>query len=150
MNRFVTLVLFMLLVIGGGSLIGVTNLPGSWYEALIKPSFNPPNWVFGPVWTLLYLMISVAGWRTFRHRRSSFAMKAWWAQLVLNFAWSPVFFTLQSLAGAFTVIIALLAAIVAFMIASWNEDRVSFGLFAPYLAWTSFATLLNGSLLWLN
>ena len=150
MNRFPTLVLFVLLVVGGGSLIGVMNLPGSWYEALIKPSFNPPNWVFGPVWTLLYLMISVAGWRTFEHRRSSFAMKAWWAQLVLNVAWSPVFFTLHSLAGAFAVIIALLVAILAFMTASWSEDRVAFGLFVPYLAWTSFATLLNGALLWLN
>lgn len=150
MNRFVTLILFMLLVVGGGSLIGMTNLPGGWYEALVKPSFYPPNWVFGPVWTLLYVMIAVAGWRTFDQRRTGFAMKAWFAQLLLNFAWSPVFFTLHSLSGAFAIILALLAAIVAFMIASWSQDRVAFGLFVPYLAWTMFATLLNGSLLWLN
>lgn len=150
MSRLVTLALFVLLVVGGGSLIGIMNLPAGWYESLVKPPFNPPNWVFGPVWTLLYVMIAIAGWRTFEQRRAGFAMKAWLAQLVLNFAWSPVFFTLHSLSGAFAIILMLLAAIVAFMLASWNEDRLALVLFVPYLAWTSFATLLNGSLLWLN
>ena len=82
MNRYLILFLFLLLVVGGGSVVGMTNMPGEWYEGLVKPSFNPPTWVFGPVWTVLYIMIAVAGWRTFEHRRASTAMKVWWLQLL--------------------------------------------------------------------
>lgn len=63
MSRSVSLVLFLVVVLGGGLLIGVATLPGAWYAALAKPAFNPPNWLFGPVWSLLYVLISVAGWR---------------------------------------------------------------------------------------
>lgn len=150
MNRYVSLLLFLLLVVGGGSVIGTMNIPGPWYEGLDKPFFNPPNWLFGPVWTLLYIMIAIAGWRTFEHRRSGTAMNVWWLQLVLNFAWSPTFFTLQSLAGALVVALAMFASIAAFIALSWREDRVSALLFVPYLAWVGFASLLNASLLWLN
>ena len=68
MSRFLTLALFVLLVVGGGSLIGINNIPGAWYQSLAKPPFNPPNWIFGPVWTILYVFIAVAGWRIWRER----------------------------------------------------------------------------------
>jgi benzodiazapine receptor len=64
MNRYVTLALFLILVLGGGTLMGASNIPGPWYEALQKPWFNPPNWLFGPAWTVLYILIAIAGWRT--------------------------------------------------------------------------------------
>lgn len=150
MNRYVVLFLFLLLVVGGGSVVGTMNIPGPWYEGLVKPPFNPPNWLFGPVWTILYIMIAIAGWRTFERRRSSTAMKVWWLQLVLNFAWSPTFFSLQSLAGALVIALAMVAAVAAFVVLSWREDRPSALLFLPYLAWVAFASLLNASLLWLN
>ncbi|TYR31938.1 tryptophan-rich sensory protein [Mesorhizobium microcysteis] len=150
MTRFIPLVLFILLVVGGGSLIGATNTPGEWYAALEKPPFNPPNWIFAPVWTTLYVMIAVAGWRIWRQARTGGAMTAWWLQMGLNFLWSPVFFTLQSVGLALAVIVALLAAIVAFIVLAWDRDRPAALLFLPYAAWVGFATLLNASIFWLN
>src|SRR5690606_19499669 len=98
---------FLILVVGGGAVIGIYTSPGEWYAALEKPDFNPPNWVFGPVWTALYVMIAVAGWRIWLAAPRSAAMRLWQAQLLLNFAWSPVFFTLQMTGAAFAVILLL-------------------------------------------
>jgi tryptophan-rich sensory protein len=145
-----TLVVFILVVFGGGSAIGVSTLPGDWYAGLIKPSFNPPNWIFGPVWSLLYIAIAVAGWRSWQRDRAGPAMKLWFAQMLANFAWSPVFFAAQRIDLAFGVIGLLLVAIMAFIILSWRRDRLSALLFAPYAAWVGFASILNGSILILN
>ncbi|MER9409653.1 tryptophan-rich sensory protein [Mesorhizobium sp. M0589] len=142
--------LFLLLVLGGGLLIGYATLPGEWYASLAKPPFNPPNWVFAPAWTLLYVLIAVAGWRTWERERAAAAMKIWALQLVLNFAWSPTFFGAKQMGPALVVILALLASIPLFIATVWNRDRVSGWLFAPYAAWVAFATLLNASLLLLN
>ena len=86
------LLVFVVGVVGIGWLIGATNLPGEWYAALAKPGFVPPNWAFPVAWTILYIMIAVAGWRTFRREPSGRAMQVWAAQLALNFVWSPVMF----------------------------------------------------------
>lgn len=145
-----SLLLFLLLVLGGGLLIGYATLPGEWYASLAKPPFNPPNWVFAPAWTLLYVLIAVAGWRTWERERAGAAMKIWALQLVLNFAWSPTFFGAKLVAPALVVILALLASIALFIATVWNRDRVSGWLFAPYALWVAFATLLNASLLLLN
>ncbi|MER8648609.1 TspO/MBR family protein [Mesorhizobium sp. M0586] len=150
MQRYVSLLLFLLLVLGGGLLIGYATLPGEWYASLAKPPFNPPNWVFAPAWTLLYVLIAVAGWRTWERERAAAAMKIWALQLVLNFAWSPTFFGAKQMGPALVVILALLASIPLFIATVWNRDRVSGWLFAPYAAWVAFATLLNASLLLLN
>lgn len=150
MSRFVTLLLFLVLTAGGGALIGATNTPGAWYAALEKPFFNPPDWVFGPVWTVLYVMIGVAGWRIWSEMRTGGAMTAWWLQLGLNFLWSPVFFTLNSPGAALLVILALLGAILAFVALAWNRDRIAALLFLPYLAWVAFATVLNAAIVALN
>ncbi|MEO3998283.1 TspO/MBR family protein [Mesorhizobium sp. CAU 1732] len=150
MTRYLTLALFLALVVGGGSLVGANNIPGEWYQALNKPSFNPPNWLFGPVWTLLYVMIAIAGWRIWSETRTGGAMTAWWVQLGLNFLWSPVFFTLQSVGGALAIIIAMLVAIVTFVVLAWDRDRVAASLFVPYALWVGFATVLNASIWFLN
>jgi tryptophan-rich sensory protein len=150
LQRYASLLLFLLLVLGGGLLIGYATLPGAWYASLIKPPFNPPNWVFAPAWTLLYVLIAVAGWRTWLREPAGAAMKIWGAQLVLNFAWSPTFFGAKLMGPALVVILALLASIVLFIATVWNRDRISGWLFAPYAAWVAFATLLNASLLLLN
>ena len=150
MKRFGPLTLFLLLVVGGGVAIGFLNAPGEWYAGLAKPPFNPPNWVFAPVWTVLYVLIAVAGWRTFERDRSSRPMKLWWAQLVLNFLWSPVFFAAHRIGLALLVILLLLAAILAFPVMSWRQSRVAVWLFAPYAAWVAFAAVLNGSIWLLN
>jgi translocator protein len=150
MARYLPLVLFLVAVVGGGSLIGAGTAPGAWYAALDKPFFDPPDWLFGPVWTVLYILIAIAGWRIWTRQRTGGAMTAWWVQLGLNFLWSPVFFTLQMPGLAVLVVLALLASIVVFMRLAWERDRVSAWLFAPYLAWVAFATLLNVSIWWLN
>ena len=150
MNRYVALLGFIVVVLGGGLLIGYLPLPGEWYAGLAKPFFNPPNWIFGPVWAVLYVLIAVAGWRISLRDPHGVAMRLWVAQLVLNFLWSPTFFGLQQMGLALLVIMALLAAVLGFMATAANSDRVAAWLFAPYAVWVAFATLLNASLWWLN
>ena len=149
-RSYLTLALFIVLVLGGGTLIGLMTLPGEWYAGLAKPPFNPPNWIFAPVWTLLYIMVAVAGWRTWQRGPRSAAMALWFIQLALNFIWSPVFFGAHRIGAALAVIVALLATIIAFIVMAWPRDRIAALLFTPYAAWVAFATLLNGALWYLN
>ena len=150
MSNWLIRIAFLALMVGGGILIGTLTAPGEWYAQLSKPAFNPPNWIFGPVWTVLYVLIAVAGWRQFETDRSSTAMKLWWAQMGLNFLWSPTFFVLQLSWFALLVIVALLAVIVMFITQVRNSDRVSALSFLLYFAWVAFATALNLSIAILN
>lgn len=149
-NRPLTLILFLALVLGGGLALGAITVTGGWYETLVKPPFNPPNWAFGPAWTILYVLIAIAGWRTWERARAGTAMKLWWVQLILNFLWTPVYFGAHQIGLALIVILALLATILAFIRASWTPDRVASWLFLPYAAWVAFAAYLNGSIWVLN
>lgn len=149
-NGLRVLVPFLVLVLGGGFGIGALTVPGDWYSGLAKPAFNPPNWLFGPVWTCLYVLIAIAGSRTFRRDRRGVAMKAWWLQLALNFAWPVAFFAAHAIAAALAVVLALLGTIIVFMVASRRLDPLAAWLFAPYAAWVGFAMALNGSILALN
>jgi benzodiazapine receptor len=150
MNRWLSLLGILVLVIGGGLAIGYLTAPGAWYASLAKPSFNPPGWIFGPVWTVLYVLIAVAGWRTFDRDRRGWPMRLWWAQLALNFLWSPVFFAAHRIGLALGVILLLFAAILAFIAAAWRQDRIAALLFVPYGAWVAFASVLNGAIWRLN
>lgn len=141
---------FLVLVLGGGLLIGMVTAPGAWYAALDKPSFNPPGWVFGPAWTLLYILIAIAGWRLWRQGIRGLPMALWWAQLALNFLWSPLFFSAHRVDLAFLVVVLLLITIIAFILVTWRQDRPAALLFLPYAAWVAFATLLNGAIWRLN
>ncbi|MGI9368052.1 MAG: TspO/MBR family protein [Ruegeria sp.] len=150
MNRTRTRAAFLLLVIGGGIVIGTMTAPGDWYAGLNKPPFNPPNWIFGPVWTVLYILIAMTGWRAWESDRASTLMKLWWLQLGLNFLWSPVFFVLQQPWIALVIILALLSVVVIFVIRNWATDRVSAIAFVPYAVWVAFASALNLSIAVLN
>jgi len=150
MSRVASLILFLVLVVGGGLVIGFLTTPDEWYAALAKPSFNPPPWLFGPVWTVLYVLIAVAGWRIFTREGAGAPMKLWWAQLALNFLWSPVFFGAHRIGLALVVILLLLAAILAFIAAAWRADRLAASLFVPYAAWVAFASVLNGAIWMMN
>lgn len=126
---------------------------GTWYPTLEKPSFNPPNWIFAPVWTALYLMIAIAGWRAWRRAegpRLRLALTAYAVQLALNLSWSFVFFGAQRIGAALAVIAVLLAAILANAWLFWRIERAAGALLVPYAAWVSFATLLNAALWRLN
>lgn len=141
---------FFLVVIGVGALIGIQSVPGAWYEALNKPPFNPPNWIFGPVWFTLYVLIAVAGWRSVMGSPTSTSSKLWYGQMALNWAWSPVWFIGHMIWPAFAIIVAMWLAILGFILVNWNRDRLAALLFVPYLAWVSFASLLNLSIGILN
>ena len=148
-SEFGSLCLFLALVLGGGLTIGILTAPGAWYAALSKPPFNPPNWIFAPVWTTLYIMIAIAGWRVWRPK-SNRPIQLWWAQLVLNFIWSPIFFTAHRIDIALGVIVLLLITIISFIMTTWRRDKIASLLFVPYAAWVAFASVLNGVLLYLN
>lgn len=150
MKQRIVMLFFVVLVLGGGLAIGYLTRPGEWYAQLAKPAFTPPGWLFGPVWTVLYIMIGIAGWRAWRTDRRGWPLKLWWLQLGLNFLWSPVFFTAHQVGLALIIILLMLVAILGFIASSWRQDRVAAFLFAPYVVWVAFAVVLNGSILALN
>lgn len=150
MPKWAWRLMFLLVVVGGGILIGFATSPGPWYDGLQKPPFNPPPWLFGPVWTLIYIFVAVTGWRVWEAARARNLMTLWLAQLLLNFSWSPVFFGLHMIAAALAIILALIATILVFIVLAWQRDRIAAWLFVPYLAWVSFATVLNAALFQLN
>ena len=144
------LVVFVVGVVGLGWLIGATNLPGEWYAGLVKPGFVPPNWAFPVAWTILYVMIAIAGWRTFRREPSGKAMLVWAVQLGLNFAWSPVMFTMHQIGAALVILIGLFVAIVTYIGLEISRDRLAAALFVPYAAWVAFAGVLNAAIWRMN
>jgi tryptophan-rich sensory protein len=133
--------------------IGSQFMPGEWYEGLNKPSFNPPSAVFGPVWTALYLLMAIAAWLVWRRRKAANvapALAAYSVQLILNAAWSWLFFGRHQIGLALADIGLLWAAIVATTILYWRLNWKAGALLLPYLAWVSFAAVLNASFWRLN
>lgn len=131
----------------------VTNPGSDWYRALVKPSFQPPAWVFGPAWTLLYALMGLAAWRVWRRRTAPGARTAlvlFGAQLAVNAAWSPVFFGAHAVGAALAVIAVLVVLVAATIVAFRRVDRTAAALLLPYLAWVLFATVLNAAILRLN
>ena len=126
---------------------------GTWYKTLAKPAFNPPNWIFAPVWTALFFMMAVAAWRVWRRgglREARLALALFGLQLALNLGWSLLFFGMRSIGAALVEIVVLLLAILATTAAFWQRDRVAGMLLVPYAAWVTFATVLNAALWRLN
>lgn len=147
-----SLALWVGVTVGVGLLIGALTRPDTWYAALAKPSFNPPNWLFGPVWTILYVLIGTAGALVWARAREigMLPLALWGAQMAANYAWSPTFFGLHRIDLALAIISFLLMAIVAFIAATWRRGRLAALLFVPYAAWVGFATVLNAAFLSLN
>lgn len=145
-RALVVTVVFIAIVVTVGALIGINTGPDAWYAALNKPPFNPPNWIFAPVWFTLYVLIGIAGSRAYLRNAGGTAMFLWIAQMVLNWAWSPTWFTLHLLWPAFAIIISILALIILFIAVTWKSDRISALSFVPYAAWVAFASTLNLSI----
>ena len=120
------------------------------YRALDLPPYAPPSWLFGPVWSVLYLLIGIAGWLLWRAGGWDRVMWLWTVQLVLNLAWTPLFFALDLYAVALVEILLLAASIVVLIAWSWRRSRVAAWLLVPYLAWVCFATALNAGIVVLN
>ena len=121
------------------------NVPG-WYANLAKPSWTPPSWVFGPVWSVLYLLMAISAWQVWRRtglRTAMVPLALFGIQLVLNVAWSGLFFGLRRPGAALIEIVLLWVAILATMIAFRQRSALAGWLMLPYLAWVSFAVALN-------
>jgi len=139
-----------LVVVFAVAAIGAMVTPGEWYATLAKPSWNPPSWLFGPVWTVLYVMIAVSGWLVWQQDGKSLAMSFYAVQLVLNAAWSWLFFSRHTIGFALADIVLLLLAIVATILLFWPLSRLAAGLLVPYALWVGFATVLNATIWRLN
>lgn len=156
MSNTIKLIASVAVPLAVGGLSGLATAKGveTWYPTLAKPSFNPPAWVFGPAWTLLYILIGVALFLVWRQGLDTpgvrVALIAFAVQLVLNALWSIIFFGMQSPGWAFVEIILLWLAIVVALWTFWRVVPAAGWLLAPYLAWVSFATVLNGSIWILN
>lgn len=135
-----------------GGLITSSSIPG-WYDTLAKPSWTPPNWVFGPAWTLLYVLMALAAWLVWRQRERApvrAALIAWWVQLGLNFLWTVLFFGLRQPLPALVEIVVLLAAIAVTIVLFHRVRKIAAALLLPYVAWVGFALSLNAGIVALN
>ncbi len=139
-------------VSGLGGAITTTSV-GTWYQTLERTFLSPPDWVFAPVWSTLYLFMAIAGWRVWRLEASQVrrqALTLYGIQLALNLLWSFIFFGLQEIGWALVEIVILLLAILATMVQFWRLDRFAGLLFLPYALWVTYATVLTATLWWLN
>ncbi len=144
----------------GCELVGLVGTPftisaiPTWYSSLNKPFFAPPNWIFGPVWTVLYFLMGVAFYliwkQDWKKKKVKKAGMYFLAQLALNSIWSPIFFGLRSPLLGLIVIVAMWALIVMTMKKFYPLSRLAFYLLVPYLLWVSFATILNAAIALLN
>ena len=148
---FAFIALCFLLSAAGGAV--TTTSVGTWFQVLQKPSFNPPDWIFAPVWTILYLLMAISGWLVWRapqQKQRRLGLLVFAVQLVLNFTWSLLFFGLQRVDLALVNIIALLLVIIANAGLFRRVVPLAGILFAPYILWVAFASVLNASIWMLN
>jgi len=151
--RSVAVLVIFLEVAFAAAAIGAAFPPGDWYAGLVKPSWNPPSWLFAPVWTALYVMMAVAAWLVWRQGSAPAvrgALAAWAVQLALNAAWSWLFFGLHRPGFAFAELVVLWLAILVTVVLARRVAPLAGALLLPYLAWVSFAGVLNVTLWRLN
>jgi tryptophan-rich sensory protein len=146
-ESWVSLVPFLAVCVGAGGLAAILTRGEvqSWYPPLRKPEWNPPNWVFGPVWTVLYVMMAISAWLVWRAAGTGAtgALVLFAGQLVLNTAWSLIFFRLHAIGLAFGEILLLWMMIVATAVAFLPISFLAAWLLLPYIAWVGFASYLN-------
>ena len=152
MKQWIVLAGFIALCLGVGALAGLVTAPAvaEWYPTLVKPWWRPPNWLFGPAWTVLYIMMAVAAWLVWRVGDAKPALMLWAGQLALNFAWSFLFFGARSPGLGLIDIIAMWIAIAATIFAFAFKSRLAAFLMVPYLCWVSFALALNAAIFMMN
>ena len=148
LQQILVLLALLALCLGVGAFGSYATLPEipTWYATLNKPSFNPPNWLFGPVWTTLYVLMATAAWLVWRAAGwigARGALALFFLQLALNLLWSFLFFAWHRIGLAAIEVLAMLAAIVATALAFRRHSRAAALLLLPYLAWVTFASILN-------
>jgi tryptophan-rich sensory protein len=150
-REYLGLTAWLAVCVGGGALVGLATAGGdsAWYESLAKPSWTPPDAVFGPVWTALYAAMAVAAWRVWRKggwQAHGGALALFLSQLVVNFAWSFVFFGAQQIGWALADIVVLWILIALAIRRFAAVDPAAAWLLVPYLAWVTFAAVLNAAI----
>ena len=151
-NKYLSLFLIVLITFIASAIGGVVTsiFKAPWYSQIIRPSFSPPSWVFGPVWTTLYILMSVAIWFNWISYRNKKTLNIYFIHIVFNSLWSIIFFGFhQILLSVFNLLI-ILFFIVWLMVIYYKTTKLSFLLMIPYLLWSSFAFLLNVNIFYLN
>lgn len=155
-NPWLVLAGLILLCVAVGAISGIATSSSveTWYSTLNKPSWTPPPWLFGPVWTTLYVLMAIAAWLVWKgsqqHPGARPALTLFFIQLVLNFLWSPLFFGLQSPALGLVDIAALLIVLILTVIAFFRQSLWAGLLMVPYLAWVAYASALNYAIWQMN
>ena len=154
-NKAPSLIGFLFICYAVAFIAGIITRPQitTWYAHLAKPDWDPPTWLFGPVWTILYGMMAVAGWKVWCASTSKLRIAALWVfgiQLSFNFSWSPIFFSLHKIAVGFFVIASLVLLLILFIALTWTFQRIASWMFVPYLLWVSFAAFLNYTIWTMN
>ena len=152
-NKFLTFILFLAITFSA-SLIGglaTVTFKEPWYSLLNKPSFNPPDWIFGPVWTTLYTLMTISIWLYWHTKnREMNTVYIYFIHLLFNTTWSIVFFVFHNISLAFLNLIVLILFIVILTVKFKQISIISYYLMIPYLLWCFYALILNGTLLYLN
>lgn len=155
LNKFLKLMICLAIPLLVGSIAGLATTPNikEWYQYLQKPVFSPPNWIFGPVWTLLYILMGVGLYLIWESEKSdlrSKAIKIFSVQLALNFAWSFIFFEFRLTGVAFFEILLVWIAVLGMIISFYRVNKLAALLQIPYILWVTFASALNGAVWYLN
>ena len=154
-TRWIGLVLFVLVCVGAGGLGAVATTPeiDGWYRTVVKPEWNPPDWVFGPVWTTLFVLMGISAWLVWKPaglKEASTPLSLFAVQLILNVAWSWIFFGMHQIGWAVVEIVILWLAILATTVAFFRRSKPAGWLLVPYLGWVTFASVLNFAIWRLN
>ena len=151
-NKYLSLVLILLITFIASAIGGFTTatFKEPWYSGIVLPSFNPPSWVFAPIWTTLYILMSVAVWRVWIKFSDLKTLSIYFIHLLFNATWSIVFFGFHQIELALINLIIILIFIIVLMKIYLNKDKLSFFIMAPYLLWSSYALLLNTAIVILN
>lgn len=142
LKEYVSLIPFLVVVFIAAT-TGSVFQPGTWYQALAKPAWTPPGWLFPIAWTILYIMIAIAGWLVWRAEGFGPALAIWAVGLIFNAMWSWIMFGEHEIGWALVDLVAMWSTIAAFIVLAWPLDSRAALLFVPYLAWASFAGVLN-------
>ena len=151
-NKYLSLILIVLITFLASAIGGVVTsiYKEPWYSQLIQPSFSPPAWVFGPVWTSLYILMSIAIWFNWITHKDSKTIKIYFLHIFFNAIWSIIFFGFHQISLAFLNLLIILFFILWLMKIYYKTTKLSFLLMLPYLLWSTYALFLNGSIFYLN
>ncbi len=151
-NKYLSLMLIVLITFLASAIGGVVTsiYKEPWYSQIIQPSFSPPAWVFGPVWTSLYILMSIAIWFNWITHKDSKTIKIYFLHIFFNAIWSIIFFGFHQISLAFLNLLIILFFILWLMKIYYKTTKLSFLLMLPYLLWSTYALFLNGSIFYLN